>query len=100
MNPAGVARQGAGEGSPSATTVPDVLPGRIDGGPALAALRRGPFTNLTASYHYLLFMTPRQWGLRTRTDTLHLVGVDNHGSSALHPDTLKPVRMQIGLPHG
>jgi AraC family transcriptional regulator len=41
-----------------------VVPGRIEGGPVLAALHRGPFSELTASYHYLLFMAPRQWDLR------------------------------------
>lgn len=42
----------------------DVSPARIEGGPALAALHRGPFEALTGSYHYLLFMVPGQWGLR------------------------------------
>ena len=46
------------------TGVPDVSPGRIEGGRALAALHRGSFADLTTSYHYLLFMAPRQWGLR------------------------------------
>jgi AraC family transcriptional regulator len=41
-----------------------VVPGRIEGGPVLAALHRGPFAELTASYHYLLFMAPREWDLR------------------------------------
>lgn len=51
-----------GGGNPGA--IDGVVPGRIEGGPVLAALHRGPFTELTASYHYLLFMAPRQWDLR------------------------------------
>jgi len=42
----------------------EITPGRIEGGPALAALHKGSFDDLTASYHYLLFMAPRPWGLR------------------------------------
>ena len=61
---AGDAGPEAARKAPAGTAASDVSPGRIEGGPALAALHRGSFTDLTSSYHYLLFMAPRQWGLR------------------------------------